>query len=109
MVSYFVRYSGAAWDPDQFLDYYRTRHVAILKRFPQIRSLVLNTPVAVGDAFAVRPAGSALLAQMVFDDAAALQAALRSQARREARDDFANLPRFDGDITHEALAAEVVF
>jgi uncharacterized protein (TIGR02118 family) len=109
MVSYFIRYRGAAADPDAFLNYYRDRHADILRRFPKIKSLVLSTPVAVTDPFAVRPAGSALLAQMVFDDAAALNAALQSQARKHARDDFALFPAFTGEITHEALKSEVVF
>ena len=50
-----------------------------------------------------------LLAQMTFDTPAALDAALRSDARRAAREDFAPLPAFDGEVTHEALAAEVIF
>lgn len=109
MVSYFIRYRGSATDPDAFLDYYRVHHAAILQRFPQIKSLVLNTPVAVTDPFPVRPAGSALLAQMFFDNTAALNAALQSQARKDARDDFALFPSFAGEITHEALKCEVVF
>ena len=109
MVSYFIRYRGSAANPEAFIDYYRIHHAAILQRFPLIKSLVLNAPVAVTDPFPVRRAGSALLVQMIFENAAALNAALRSQARKEARDDFALFPSFDGEITHEALAAEVVF
>ncbi|MGA2945459.1 MAG: EthD domain-containing protein, partial [Xanthobacteraceae bacterium] len=109
MVSYFIRYHGAAADPVAFLAYYRDHHATILRRFPQIRSLLLHVPVPVSDPFPVRPAGSALLAQMTFDDPASLNAALQSQARGDARDDFALLPAFEGEVTHEALAAEVVF
>ena len=50
-----------------------------------------------------------LLAQMVFDSSEALDVALRSTARRDARNDFHNFPAFDGDVTHEAMAAKVVF
>ncbi|MSP80899.1 MAG: hypothetical protein EXR02_07540 [Rhodospirillales bacterium] len=109
MVSYLIRYCGAAANPDVFLDYYRERHARILRRFPNIKSLVLSTPVAVTDPFAVRPAGSALLVQMQFENAADLNAALQSQARKDARDDFALFPAFKGEITHEALKSEVVF
>src|SRR5215813_8377935 len=109
MVSYFVRYRGAAENPDAFLSYYRVQHAELLAKFPGIRSLVLHTPAAVEDPFPVMPARSCLLAQMVFDDAAALQHALQSQARSEARADFARFPRFLGDVTHEALAQEVIF
>jgi uncharacterized protein (TIGR02118 family) len=109
MVSYFIRYRGAAADPSAFLAYYRNQHAPILQRFPRIRSLLLNTPVSVSDPFPVRPAGSALLAQMIFDDEASLTAALQSQARKDARDDFQLFPAFNGEVTHEAFATEVVF
>ena len=50
-----------------------------------------------------------LLAQMTFDSAADLDAALRSQARREARDDFHRFPPFEGEVTHEAMTGTVIF
>lgn len=109
MVSYWVRYRGAAADPAGFTAYYQGKHAAILRRLPEIRSLVLHTPVSFHDPFPVRPGGSILLAQMTFDSAAALDAALRSQARREAREDFHHFPAFSGVVTHEAMAAKVIF
>ncbi len=109
MVSYMVRYLGAASDPAGFRAYYRDAHSTILKRFPEIRSLILHTPVNVQDPYPVRSGGSMLLAQMVFDSAVALEAALQSNARREAREDFKHFPAFDGAVTHEALIAKVVF
>lgn len=109
MVSYFVRYRGMAADPAAFAVYYEERHSAILKRFPGIKSLILHTPASFHDPFSVRPAGSMLLAQLVFDSAAALDLALASDARRKARDDFHHFPAFEGEVTHEALAAKVIF
>ena len=109
MVSYFVRYKGIAADPAAFVDYYSRHHAAILKRFPGIRSLTLHTPQAWNDPFPVNPAGSLLLAQMTFDDAAALDKALRSDARREAREDFSRFPSFEGEVTHQAMKGEVIF
>jgi uncharacterized protein (TIGR02118 family) len=109
MVSYFIRYRGTAADPAGFTAYYETRHAAVLKRFPGIRSLVMHTPTAWHDPCPVRPAGSLLLAQMVFDSAEALDAALLSAARKDARDDFQRFPPFDGEVTHEALTAKVIF
>ena len=47
-----------------------------------------------------------LLAQMQFDNAGDLDTALRSQARRLARDDFHRFPPFDGEVTHEAMTAK---
>jgi uncharacterized protein (TIGR02118 family) len=109
MVSYFVRYRGSAADPAGFAAYYQDNHSGILKRFPGIQSLVLHMPVRVIDPFPVRPAGSMLLAQMVFDSPAALDAALQSDARKEARDDFHHFPTFEGEVSHEALIGKVIF
>jgi uncharacterized protein (TIGR02118 family) len=107
-VSYFVRYRGSAADPEAFAAYYRDRHAAILKDFPGLRGLVLHRPVLAQDPFPTRPGGSFLLAQMSFDSAEALDRALASEARARARDDFANFPSFEGEVTHEAMAREIV-
>lgn len=109
MVSYFIRYRGSAADPSAFLAHYRETHAAILREFPHIRSLVLHTPAKAHDPYPVRSGSTALLAQMIFDSGAALDAALKSDARTRARHDFARFPSFDGEITHEALAGEVMF
>lgn len=109
MMSYFVGYRGSLTDPQAFRTYYETRHAAILRQFPGIRSLVLHGPATWTDPFPVRPGQSMLLAQMQFDSAADLNAALRSEARKRARDDFQHFPLFDGDVTHEAMTGKVVF
>jgi hypothetical protein len=82
-VSYFVRYQGRAADETAFIDYYVTQHAAVLVRFPGIRSLTLHRPVE--------------------------NAALASEARSQARDDFANFPRFDGTVTHQAMSSRIIF
>jgi uncharacterized protein (TIGR02118 family) len=107
--SYFVRYQGTFAEPERFLAHYAGPHARILAEFPGIRSLILHRPAAWTDPFPVDPAGSALLAQMSFDSTEALNAALASDARRRARDDFANFPAFDGSVSHEAMNATVVF
>ncbi|MGE3991766.1 EthD family reductase [Pseudorhodoplanes sp.] len=109
MVSYFVRYDGIATEPAAFVDYYARGHAAILERFTGIRSLMLHTPQVWNDPFPVNPGRSLLLAQMTFEDAAALDAALRSEARKEAREDFARFPAFKGEVTHQAMKTEVIF
>ena len=43
------------------------------------------------------------------DDAKALDVALRSDARKDAREDFAGFPAFEGEVTHQAMKAEVIF
>ncbi len=107
-VSYFVRYSGRAPDEGAFVEHYRTRHAALLGQLPGLRSLVLHRPLAWRDPFPVTPDGTLLLAQMSFDDGAALDRALASQARAAARDDFANFPPFEGTVSHQALRSEVL-
>src|SRR5262245_22998950 len=109
MVSYFVRYRGSSSDLDGFRRYYEAQHAPILRQFPGIRSLILHSPSEWTDPFPVRRADSFLLAQMVFDSAGALDAALRSPARRQARDDFQRFPPYDGEVTHEAMAGKVIF
>ena len=109
MVSYFVRYRGASPHPAAFQAYYETQHAEILKQFPDIRSLVLHRPAAWTDPFPVRRGETMLLAQMQFDNAGELDNALRSQARRLARDDFQRFPPFDGEVTHEAMTGTVIF
>ena len=109
MVSYFVRYRGSSSDPEGFRRYYETQHAPILGQFQSIRSLILHSPSEWTDPFEVRRADSFLLAQMVFDTAGDLDAALRSQARAQARDDFHRFPPFDGDVTHEAMVGKVIF
>ena len=109
MVSYFVRYRGSCADPDGFHTNYESRHAEILRRFPKIRSLILHRPIEWRDPFPVSPGGSFLLAQMVFDGKSDLDAALRSEARRQARDDFQRFPSFEGEVTHEAMNGKVVF
>jgi uncharacterized protein (TIGR02118 family) len=109
MVSYFVRYRGTSADPQAFGSYYETNHAAILRLFPNIRSLVLHRPAPWTDPFPVRRGETMLLAQMQFDSAADLDAALHSEARKQARDDFRHFPTFEGEVTHEATSGKVIF
>ncbi len=108
MVSYFVRYRGASPNPEAFQTYYETRHAEILKQFSNIRSLILHRPAEWTDPFQVRKGDTMLLAQMQFDSAGDLDNALRSPARRLARDDFQRFPPFDGEVTHQAMIGKVI-
>jgi uncharacterized protein (TIGR02118 family) len=109
MVSYFVSYRGASSDPDAFYAHYETRHAALLRQFPNIRSLILHRGAPWTDPFPVRRGKTFLLAQMQFDSASDLDAALRSEMRRAARDDFQRFPSFSGEVTHEAMIGKTVF
>jgi hypothetical protein len=57
----------------------------------------------------VNPGGRLLLAQMRFDSIDALNAALASEARVRAREDFRSFPPFQGEITHQAMTSRKVF
>jgi uncharacterized protein (TIGR02118 family) len=109
MVSYFVRYRGSCLDPHGFHTHYESRHAGILRGFPGIRSLILHRPIEWTDPFPISRGGSFLLAQMMFDGESDLDAALRSEARQRARDDFQRFPSFAGEVTHEAMSGKVVF
>jgi uncharacterized protein (TIGR02118 family) len=109
MISYFVRYCGTSSDPEAFRAHYEIQHAAILRRFPKLRSLSLYQPASWNDPMPVRPGETFLLAQMEFGSTDDLDAALRSEARREAREDFHRFPAFSGEVTHEAMIGKVVF
>ena len=109
MVSYFVSYRGDSPDPEAFLRHYAERHARVVAEFPGIRSLVLHTAADCIDPFPVNPGGRLLLAQMSFDSTAALNAALASEARVRAREDFRSFPPFQGEITHQAMNWRKVF
>jgi uncharacterized protein (TIGR02118 family) len=109
MLSYFVRYRGSSLSPEGFAAHYETNHAEILRRFPGIRSLIVHRPADWTDPFPVTRGGTFLLAQMAFESSADLDLALRSPARREARDDFRRFPPFDGEVTHEAMHGKVIF
>lgn len=109
MVSYFVSYRGSTPEPEVFLEHYAGEHARLLAGFPGIRTLVLHTPVGWNDPFPVNPGGRLLLAQMTFDSTVALDAALASEARVRARDDFKCFPPFEGSVTHQAMVAHTVF
>jgi uncharacterized protein (TIGR02118 family) len=108
-VSYFIRYQGQPTDPKAFMDYYRNTHAGFVRAFPGVRSGILHTPIGWHDPVAVKPDARFLLAQFTFDDSAALNAALQSEARLRSRDDFKKMPPFPGEITHQACEAEILF
>ena len=102
-VSYFVLYRGSADDPVAFVERYRKVHVPILLRWPGVLRVAIHTPANASDPKSTSHAGLAMMAEIVFEDEAALAAALNSDERQEARQDFARFPPFDGDVLHQAL------
>ena len=107
--SYVVRYHGTAENKAGFISHYRQSHAPILREFPGIGSLILHQEAEFKDPYPVKPGGNLLIAEMTFPDLPALNAALASPARAEAREDFGNFPSFEGDITHQAFITERIF
>jgi uncharacterized protein (TIGR02118 family) len=73
-------------DPDAFDAHYRDVHAGIIARYPNIRDARLSKPAGV----AGRPAPFHLMAEMVFETAADLDAALMSEAGAESARDLRN-------------------
>ena len=107
--SYFVRYEPTGELSNEFLNHYRGEHADTLKLFPGIRALHLHTPANWNDPESVNRGRVGLLAQLVFESSSALDAALKSDARAAARDDFKRFPRFDGEVIHQAMSGETLF
>ncbi|HEX7172512.1 MAG TPA: EthD family reductase [Candidatus Limnocylindria bacterium] len=71
---------------DAFDAHYRDVHAGIIARYPNIRDVRLTKPVGV----AGRPAPFHLMAEMGFDTAADLDAAMMSEAGAESARDLRN-------------------
>src|SRR3982751_3737388 len=84
-VSYFIRYDVHVRDVAEFVDFYRTKHVPVLARWPGLRRVVLHTPIEWSDTWPVNRGHAVLLAQLEFASAEALHAAFASPERAAAR------------------------
>jgi uncharacterized protein (TIGR02118 family) len=73
-------------DPEAFDAHYRDVHSTIVARYPKVRDVTLTRPLGV----AGRPALFHLMAEMAFDSAADLDAALASGAGVESARDLRN-------------------
>lgn len=109
-VSYFIRYAGTPQDRDAFLAHYRDKHAQILREYPGIRACRLHHAIDWNDPVAVNKDTAFLVAELVFDDAAALDHALASATRQRSRADFMNFPPLaNGEIRHLAVTTETLF
>lgn len=75
---------NAPADPDAFDAHYRDVHAPIIGRYPGLREMRLSNPKGV----AGQPAPWYLMAEMVFDTDADLEAALASDAGRDSARDL---------------------
>ena len=108
-VSYFVRYDIEIADVGAFIRRYRDVHVPLVSRWPGLRRMVLHTPLAGTDPFPVNAGRTVLMAQLEFENEAAMNAAFASRERAEAREDFKRFPRYEGAVVHQAMAQDEVY
>ncbi len=105
-LSFVVRYYRPAADEAAFREFYLANHPPILGRFPGIRNVLCYLPLAWDNESGLAVSDCMLGNEVVFDSAAALNAALASEVRRELRRDYEGFPPFSGPVSHHAMARE---
>lgn len=102
--TYLVAYEGAADDLTAWLTHYIADHPPIMARFPGIRQIEIYTCIDWCGGLPWPRVEHMQRNKVVFDNQAALTAALNSPARHEMRASFARFPSFTGPITHFPMA-----
>lgn len=106
--TYLVSYEGEAEDLNAWHAHYLEQHTTLMANFPEIRELEVYTRL---DWVSLQPWRRANFMQrnkVVFDNAAALDRALRSPVRHAMRADFNAFPKFSGPNRHYAMATRVL-
>jgi hypothetical protein len=98
--TYLVAYEGAAADLTAWLTHYIADHPPIMARFPGIRQIEIYTCIDWCGGLPWPRVAHMQRNKVVFDNQAALTAALNSPARHEMRASFHRFPSFTGPITH---------
>lgn len=106
--TYLVAYEGRAADEQAWLEYYLAHHPVIMANFPAIRTIEICTRIDWMGGLDLARARALQRNKVVFDDAAALTAALNSPVRHEMREDFARFPPYEGPVTHFPMATRRV-
>lgn len=98
--TYLVAYEGPAEDLPTWLAHYIADHPPIMGRFPGIRQIEIYTCIDWCGGLPWPRVEYIQRNKVVFDDQAALTAALNSPVRHEMRASFHKFPPFSGAITH---------
>jgi hypothetical protein len=106
--TYLVAYEGTAENLPLWLSHYIAHHVPVMARFPGIRELEVYTRLDWCGFLPWRRVDCMQRNKVVFDDAAALTAALNSPVRHEMRADFRKFPPFTGGNSHYPMATLTV-
>ena len=106
--SFLVHYPGPAADLNAWLNHYVAGHPPIMRRFPGIRQIEILTRVDWVDAMPWRRVEHMQRNRVVFDDPAALTAALQSPVHHQLRADFHRFPPFEGGSFHFPMISEAI-
>ena len=102
--TYPVRYPGPAEDTSAWLAHYLDNHTRIMATFPGIREVEVCSRLDRCSALPWPRVNRMQRNKTVFDDAAALKAALASPVMQDMRADFHTLPPFRGGNVHYPMA-----
>lgn len=106
--SYVVHYPGPAEDINAWLSHYIASHPPIMRKFPGIRSIEILSRIDWCGGLPVARSNHIQRNRILFDSAAALEAALQSPVRYEMRADFHKFPPYEGGNFHFPMATETV-
>lgn len=99
-MTYLVSYADPQAPHEAWLHAYLRQHVPLMARLPGIREVEVYTGVEFLSALPLPRACAIQRNKVVFDDPAALQAALQSPLRAQMRADFLSLPDIGLAHTH---------
>jgi uncharacterized protein (TIGR02118 family) len=99
-LTFFVTYPGTTADLESWLDHYDANHPPIMRRFPGVRAVETYRPVPWESELPWARDDAMQRNKVVFDDLAALVAALTSPVMAEMRADAATFPPFSPKATH---------
>ena len=94
--TYLVHYPGPAEDIGAWLAHYLANHTRIMATFPAIREIEVCSRIDWCGALPWPRVDHMQRNKVVFDDGAALKAAMTSSVMQDMRADFHTLPPFDG-------------
>lgn len=106
--SYLVHYPGCADDLNAWLRYYLAHHPRLMAALPGVRAIEIFTRVDWCDGLPWQRVDFFQRNKLVFDNAAALTAALESPALQAMRADFRRFPSFVGGNLHYPMYTQVV-
>ena len=106
--TYLVHYPGWAEDLNAWLAHYIESHTRVMARFPGIREVEVCTRLDWCSAVPWPRVHYMQRNKVVFDNSAALTAALNSPVRDEMRADFHKFPPFSDNNRHAPMATRII-